>query len=194
MDVVFFTLVRSLGSRNDTTEGMMLEFVWGSTIHVISPTLFDGACTQITLFVVPRSIPAVVARPRKPLWAIMTQIRTPTPINDGSKADRPPLGALPWCFSSEADFFLGLRVVVVAVGSTIMVYAPTRSRFRLRWRTHCSLVGFILASSVKHIQQRFLQYTGEFKMSGCNVQLLVFSFYIVPSCSVCQVEQGRSVI
>ena len=58
---------RSDGSRKDTTDGIIGEPDSGSGMQSIWPTPFAGAWTHITLLVVPRSIPATLALPRKPI-------------------------------------------------------------------------------------------------------------------------------
>jgi len=66
----------------------------------------------MTLFVVPKSIPATVALPRKPILAITPHTRMTRPIKDGSSASIPPEGASEPCFFSDLDFRNGLLVVL----------------------------------------------------------------------------------
>jgi hypothetical protein len=78
-------------------------------MHSISPTALEGAWTQMTLLVVPRSIPATEARPRNPIFAMTPQTRIARPINEGRKASIPPEGESEPCFCSDFDFFVGFR-------------------------------------------------------------------------------------
>jgi hypothetical protein len=59
----------------------------------------------MTLFVVPRSIPATEARPRKPIFAMTPQTRIARPINEGNSDCIPPEAESEPCFCSDLDFF-----------------------------------------------------------------------------------------
>lgn len=62
----------------------------------------------MTLFVVPKSIPATEARPRKPILAMTPHTKMATPIKDGRSAVIPPDAASLPCFWSALDFFFAL--------------------------------------------------------------------------------------
>ncbi len=97
----------------DTTLGITGELVVGSGIHVISPTPFDGDWTQMTLLVVPKSIPATVARPRNPILAMIMTASTMIPIRDGSMASIPPDLESSACLLAILDrfFFFIMRLL-----------------------------------------------------------------------------------
>mmetsp|Transcript_29652 Transcript_29652/g.36088 ORF Transcript_29652/g.36088 Transcript_29652/m.36088 type:complete len:248 (-) Transcript_29652:68-811(-) len=67
----------------DTTEGIMGDAVNGSGMQSIRPTPLEGVWTQMTELVVPRSIPATVARPRKPSLAMRARDPTARPMREG---------------------------------------------------------------------------------------------------------------
>lgn len=83
----------------------------GSGMHTISCTPFlEGDWTHTTLLVVPRSIPQIVARPRNPIRAMTTNIKTTTPIAEGIRASSPPdLESSP-CLLAIFDFFFFLTI------------------------------------------------------------------------------------
>ena len=82
---------------------------WMQKKEGFSPPL-DGACTQITLFVVPKSIPATVDRPRNPILAMIPTTSTTTPIAEGINASIPPDFESFWCLAVMLDFFFLLTI------------------------------------------------------------------------------------
>ena len=108
----------------------------------------------MTLLVVPKSIPATDARPRKPILAMRPNPRIANPINEGNKASTPPEGPSAPCFFNELDFFFAFLVVMVVVTTVSRrasnTYSPSLSRFLLRDRTFRS---FLVSPDFKHIVQ-----------------------------------------
>lgn len=108
-----------------------------------SPPL-EGACTQITLFVVPKSIPATVARPLKPILAIIITPSKTTPINDGIKASIPPDLESFWCLAVMDVFFFFLMIRLLLDGEEGCCVSETVEKaedclVHSCWRSFCLL-------------------------------------------------------
>ena len=95
----------------------------------MSPTPFDGACTHTTLFVVPRSIPATVARPRNPIFAITTNMSTTTPIAEGINASKPPDLESSECLLAILDFCFFFTIRLSEVGDGMVSVVEVENSF-----------------------------------------------------------------
>ena len=84
----------------------------GSGTQIISPTDLDGAWTHITEFVVPRSIPATVARPRNPNLAANAHMPIIIPIIDGNNVVIILLLSHESFFIRFFFFFIGLGLII----------------------------------------------------------------------------------
>ena len=98
---------------------------------------------QMTELVVPRSMPAVVARPRNPILAMMTNAKMTTPMREGMSASNPPDLESSACLLVILDFFffftmrllqLDCDCVERAESCICLDHACCLSRFLLRRR------------------------------------------------------------
>jgi len=100
------------GSRIEITLGIIGEEVSGSDMQSILPKLAPSAnCwTHTTLFVVPRSIPAILALPRNPILAANPHPSTISTPSDGSIASMPPDGSSSLCLLRDLDWVCFTRL------------------------------------------------------------------------------------